>query len=296
VDFRQLSAFCMIAKTQSFTRAAVQLGYAQSTVTAQIKSLETALRAKIFERRNDATCLTPIGERLLPYAERILSLAEEAKQAVGQHDKLFGRLSIGSAEAITSYRLPEIIETFYYRYPGARLSLQIFHGSQDALMRSVERGEIDLALVTGTSVPAGPHTKYLWEEKVTLVAAPEHSLASQKIVTANDLQGELIVVTQAECVYSQALMAHMGARVSPSLEFGTLEAVKGAVAAGLGVSMLPWVAVAEAVKTGDLSVLAWKSEVPIKTHAAWSAMSTDSPLLGAFVSQLARAGEQSPKP
>jgi DNA-binding transcriptional LysR family regulator len=292
VDLKQLSAFCTIAKTQSFTRAAAQLGYAQSTVTAQIQSLETALRAKVFERRNEATRLTPTGERLLPYAERILSLAEEARQAVGQHEKLFGRLSIGSAEAITSYRLPEIIEAFYHRYPGARLSLQIFHGGQDVLMRSVERGEIELALVTGTSVPAGPRTKYLWDEKVTLVAAPGHPLASQKAVTANDLKGEPIVVTQSECVYSQVLKSQVDADLSPSLDFGTLEAVKGAVAAGLGVSMLPWVAVEHAVKAGDLSVLAWESEVPIKTHAAWSAMSADSPLLGAFVSQLAQVGEQ----
>src|SRR5690554_2116977 len=101
----------------SFTRAAELMGYAQSSVTAQVRSLEDELGIKLFERLGRSITLTREGERLLLYAEKILKLAAEAKEAVSDSSSMKGTLSIGAVESLCVYRLPNLLQEYRKRCP-----------------------------------------------------------------------------------------------------------------------------------------------------------------------------------
>src|SRR5690242_2052558 len=108
MEIRQLNTFTAIAKMGSFTQAAEMLGYAQSSVTTQIQLLESELETKLFERMGKSITLTSEGTRLLPYAQKILKLSEEAKSVIGNSDVPKGALTVGAPESLCVMRLPGI--------------------------------------------------------------------------------------------------------------------------------------------------------------------------------------------
>src|SRR5438046_264194 len=109
MELRQLETFRVVATQLSFTRAAATLDYAQSSVTAQIQSLELELGVRLFDRLGRRVALTDAGERLLEYAERLLSLADEARAALADGAEPAGTLTIGAPETVMTYRLPSVL-------------------------------------------------------------------------------------------------------------------------------------------------------------------------------------------
>src|SRR5687768_17710567 len=109
MELRLLATFEKVADVLSFTRAAADLGYAQSSVTSQIRALESSLGVDLFERLGSRIRLTEAGERLLPYARRMIDLAEEAQAAVTGADEPAGTITVGTMESLTSYRLPPLL-------------------------------------------------------------------------------------------------------------------------------------------------------------------------------------------
>src|SRR5690606_16915793 len=105
MELRQLRTFQRVATTLSFTRAAEELGYAQSSVTAQVRSLEDELSVRLFDRLGRQVSLTDAGQRLLEYATRLLNLAEEARLAVTESGEPSGQLVVAAPETLSSYRL-----------------------------------------------------------------------------------------------------------------------------------------------------------------------------------------------
>src|SRR5436305_2708758 len=110
MELRQLETFRMVAGQLSFTRAATALGYAQSSVTAQIQALESELGVALFDRLGRHVALTESGQRLLEYAERLLSLAEEARTALADGAEPTGTLTVGAPETALTYRLPRVLQ------------------------------------------------------------------------------------------------------------------------------------------------------------------------------------------
>lgn len=137
MELRLLVTFEKVASVLSFTRAAAELKYAQSSVTGQIRSLEAALGATLFDRLGGRIRLTESGERLVPYARQIIALADEARTAVAGAEEPEGAISVGTVESLTSYRLPPLLELFHHRYPKVRLSLRPTLGDEarQALLR-----------------------------------------------------------------------------------------------------------------------------------------------------------------
>lgn len=126
MDFKQLNAFLMISRLQSFTKAADNLGYAQSSITTQIKLLESELGVKLFERIGKNITLTHEGKKLLPYAKQILKLSSDVKNAVLNTDVPSGTLTIGAAESLCVLRLPEILKEYKKLYPKVEISLKFW--------------------------------------------------------------------------------------------------------------------------------------------------------------------------
>ena len=129
MDLRQLKTFQVVATALSFTRAAERLDYAQSSVTAQIRALEEELGVPLFDRLGRRVALTDSGARLLEYADKLLSLADEAYLAIAETDEPTGQLVISAPETLSAYRLPPLLKQFRQKFPRVQLILRSFRAA-----------------------------------------------------------------------------------------------------------------------------------------------------------------------
>ena len=287
MELRQLETFRAVARELSFTRAAAQLEYAQSSVTTQVQTLERELGVALFERLGRRVVLTERGRRLLGYSERILNLAEEVREAVSGGGEPSGTLDIGAPETLATYRLPPALRTFRELYPRVRL---VFHpaGVCAHLHRSLADGSLDVAFLLSEPVrPPGLVVEELLPEPLLVVAPPDHPLAGRERVAPRDLDGEPVLLTEAGCSYRvlfDRVLADAGARLEETLEFASVEAIKQCVMAGMGIAILPEVSVAAEVADGGLAALRWAGPaVRVSTRVALHKDKHLSPALGALL-------------
>ncbi|MFF9853766.1 LysR family transcriptional regulator [Streptomyces litmocidini] len=268
MELRLLATFEKVADVLSFTRAATELGYAQSSVTAQIRSLESALGVDLFERLGSRIRLTEAGERLLPYARRMRDLAEEARTAVAATAEPSGPIAIGTMESLTSYRLPPLLEYFHHRYPEVRLTLRPTLG--DETRKALRQGTYDVGfLMEPETEHEGLETEVLAPEPLVLVASPGHAFTGRTDLTNADLADTRLLGTEPGCSYRDLFEAELREWAPPFMEFGTIEATKRGAAAGLGVALLPRVTVAEELESGALVELPWEAPFTLFTQLAW---------------------------
>lgn len=260
MELQQLKTFVTIAKVGSFTKAAGLLDYAQSSVSAQVHSLEEELETKLFERMGREVCLTESGERLLVYAEQLLKLAEEAKESITGTTVPKGTLTIGAPESLCIFRLPAVLQEYRRRFPKVKLILKL--GICTDIYSWLQKNIIDIGFVLNTPVNTSDFiTENLSHESLTLVAANDHHLTHKKYCEPQDIQGEnLILIAEKECCYRmifESQLAEAGVQPGSVLELGSVETTKKCVISGLGISMLPRMTVEQELTTGQLVNLYW---------------------------------------
>jgi DNA-binding transcriptional LysR family regulator len=286
MDLRQLSTFTAVANARSFTRAALALNYAQSSVTAQIQALEEELGVPLFDRLGRRVALTDAGRRLQEYAARLLALAEETRAAVVASAEPTGEVVIGVSESLCTYRLPPLLRAYRQRYPRVQLLLHSLPVSDR--WRGVLDGTMDAGLSLGTDAPQpGLVIEPLAREPLVVIAAPDHALAGAKRVAPADLEGEPVLLTEGSCGYRglfEGALSRAGVHPGTTLEFGSVEAIKQCVMAGLGIAVLPEMVVHEELAQGRLVALRWSEpDFAIRTHLAWHKDKWQSPALRAFL-------------
>lgn len=234
VDLRDLTIFVAVAKTRSVTRAAEQLGYVQSNITARIQNLEHEFDTTLFHRLSRGMAMTSNGEKLLIYAEKILHLCIEAEQAVRDTETPSGTLRIGAIESATAIRLPTILAKYHEAFPNVELSLAT--GSTSQLLDFVLNYDIEAALVTGPVDHPSLQQVAVIEESLVLVSSSKHN----SFPSANN---QVTVLAFREgCSYRNRLEQYLdglGVKSIKVIELGTFEGILGCVAAGLGVSLVP---------------------------------------------------------
>ncbi|MFJ8085098.1 LysR family transcriptional regulator [Streptomyces sp. NPDC096205] len=266
MELRLLVAFEKVATVLSFTRAAAELGYAQSSVTAQVRSLESTLGTELFDRLGGHIRLTEAGMRLLPYARQIIELTEEARAAVAGAEEPSGTLTVGTMESLTNHRLPPLLEYFHHRYPKVRLALRTTIG--DETRQALRQGTYDVGfLMEEETEHPGLQSVVLTVEPLALVAAPGHVLEGVRVTLA-ELRMESLLATEPGCAYRDLFERELGQSVS-FMEFGTIEATKRAAAAGLGVALLPEITVAAELAARSLVRLDWQPPFTLRTQLAW---------------------------
>lgn len=288
MDLRHLETFRTVATEQSFTRAAEVLSYAQSSVTAQIQSLEAELGVPLFERLGKRISLTTAGEQLLPYAGRIRDLVDEARASVRLDGAPAGTLVIGSAETLCTYRLPAILRAFRKNYPEVQLTIHA--GEPEDARKDLASGQIDVAIQFGDDDDddSGLHAVDLVAEPLSVVAAPDHPLAGKLRVTARELARSTAILTENQCGYRRLYEAHLrraGFDPVSTLNFNSVEAIKQCVIAGLGISILPTVAVERELARGSLTRLNVTLQAEIRTKLTYRREKWLSPTLRAFIDQ-----------
>lgn len=296
MELRELAAFREIARLSSFSKAAGRLGYVQSTVTAQIQSLERDLGVQLFDRLPRTIVLTPAGQALLPHAEHLLEIAIEARSAATgagtDAGEPVGTVTVSAPESLLTYRVPTILNRLRAAYPSVSVDLQPtpIGRFRSETRRAVAAGEVDAAVVIDTPVAiAGFASAILTPEPISVIAAPGHRLASARRVTPRDLDGEPLLLPEAPdrgCVYRgqfERQLADAHVVTDRALEFASIETVKQCVVSGMGVSVVPSVAVDADVAAGRLVRLAWKPTFEVFTQIVWNARRAVGPAQQAFM-------------
>lgn len=292
-EMRHLATFVAVARLESFTGAAAELGYAQSTVTGQIKELEADLGAELVDRTKGVR-LTDAGQRFLPYAEQIIDLAAEARYSVMESGEAAGTLVIGSIDSIATYRLSPIVEFFYHRFPDLRLIVRA-SSCQDT-QRALQQGQFDVGfLLTSQTRHPGLSAITLCREQFVAVAAPGHPLTDLPEVDTAGLRAATILNTEYGCPYREELEAALNKDSEDKirlLEFGTIEAIKQMAVGGLGVAVLPRFAVEEELAEGSLAEVAWKVPFSMSSQIVWHKDKWISKALRLFIDETVRVFKQ----
>jgi DNA-binding transcriptional LysR family regulator len=296
MELRELAAFREVARRSSFSRAATELGYVQSSVSAQIRALEDDLGLRLIDRLGRSIALTAAGEALLPHAERLLELAAEARTAATAATTgsaaLTGAVTISAPESLLTYRLPPVLSRFKTDHPRVTIHLHPtpvgrFRGET---RRALAGGVVDLAFVLDRRlVRPGFGSEVLLSEQISVVAPAGHRLASSRAVAPRDLHDEPILLPEAPesgCEY-RAQFEHQlsGASigVDGALEFASIETVKQCVVAGMGISVLLTVAVEADLEAGRLAQLPWREPFQVYTQVVWNERRSMSPAHSAFI-------------
>jgi DNA-binding transcriptional LysR family regulator len=252
----QLQAFLEVAARGSFTRAAERLGVTQPTASGLVRSLEERVGTALLVRDRRGVRPTAAGSALLPHAQRALALAAEADEAVGS--AVAGErahLSVAAGEALATYVLPPALARLRTRLPRLRATFVV--GDEARILSALRVHEVDAVLVTDHSLSPDIDAVAYADGRTALIAAACEP-APERPLALRDLAGRTLVVRDAGTVNRRevdALLARAGVEPGARLVASSLEAAKRCVEAGLGVSIVPRIAILRELELGVLREL-----------------------------------------
>lgn len=234
MESNDLRIFKMVAQEGSITRAAETLGYVQSNVTARIQILESELNTQLFYRQH-GMILTPDGKKLLPYAEQVLHLLDEAHKDLKNSTEPSGNLSIGANLTVSTLHLPKILSEYHTKYPAVDLSL--LSGNSSELLSKILHFEIDGAFISSLSVNNDKIVKELvFEEELVLIS-------NNRINTMESLFLKPFLMNTPGCPNRLQLenwLKSKGMINIRFMEFNNLDSIIEGVISGLGASFVPY--------------------------------------------------------
>jgi len=245
MEFQQLKYICAIADTGSFSRAAERCHVAQPSLSQQVLKLEEDLGARLFDRLGRSIRLTEAGRAFLPYARSILHQMEAARSGVeNKRTDVRGSVAAGVIPTIAPYLMPQSIAAFSRKYPDARL--RILEETTPVLVESLRNLSIDVAIL---ALPLR-HKEFqmypLRTEPLYAALARDHPRAGAKNLSLRELRGEqFVMLRDGHCFRDLSVAACTRAKVNPRIAFesGQFSSLLGMVAAGVGVSLVPEMAV-----------------------------------------------------
>ncbi len=280
----ELKSFLEIASRKSFSKAAHNLNYAHSSITAQIKSLEYSLGADLFVRDRKGVTLTDAGKRFHKYARQIIDLSRDGKEAVALSPKISGTLTIGAVETISTYRLPDLLRKFQKKAPDVHISFKIM--SDKELYESIKMGTLDVGFLVEQDLSvANTQIVKICEEPVSLYALPDHPLAGKNFETA-ELAEYHHLLWAMECCYSSVFQKRMhkaGIHLFSFMEFINTETIKQCALSGLGIATLTDITVKKELEEGRLVKLDWEIGEEFHSFMLWNKYRADYPALKYFI-------------
>jgi DNA-binding transcriptional LysR family regulator len=259
MDMQRLQTFRTVATLMNFNQASEVLHCSQSTVSAQIKTLENEIGILLFKRIGKAIQLTEAGAKMLTYADKLLAIKEEALADVTGRNKVTGLLTIRMPQTMAIHYLPRILSAYQPRFPGMRLD--ITSCALHSLEHELRIGTVDLAFLFADSIGAkNLESELLRVESLVIATHPGHPLAACTSVDFKDLEGQVLLLPKSDCgyrmVFEQALAAE---RVTPTtiIEMNSIEAIKQTIMAGIGVTIIPECAICSEVEEGKMARVCW---------------------------------------
>jgi len=278
MDVRELITFKTVSETRNFSKAADILGYTQSTVSMQIKSLELELGAKLFEYKKRQVSITDAGLQLLPMVEKTLESFSDIKK--WNQTETSGILKIAAPESLTISVIAPKLQQFQKLYPHVQLELQnatCLHNEEVLL-----RGDVDIAFMMWPSKPSKRLIDHdLGEQKMVLVSSQKQTF--QQLL--NDSQ-TTFVINEPECSYRnqfETSVWQQHQRQFRTISLPSIAAIKSVVIGGLGFSYLPWEMVKMEVENDQLFVIKTDIINHVHGHLLTRNYKTKSNLISDFV-------------
>ena len=245
MEIHQLRYVCAIAETGSFSRAAERCQVAQPSLSQQVMKLEEDLGAKLFDRLGRSVRLTDAGRAFLPHARTILNEMEAARSSVAENEAdVRGSVAAGVIPTIAPYMMPRLTAAFAKQYPEAKL--RIVEATTPVLVESLRNLSIDLAILALPLRHKDLEYFRLRSEPVFAVLPRDHPRADAKSIALKELRGTAFVMLRdGHCFRDLSIAACSHARVTPRIAFESdqFSSLLGMVAAGLGVSLVPEMAI-----------------------------------------------------
>jgi DNA-binding transcriptional LysR family regulator len=245
---RRLQVFHAVAKYRSFSRAAEVLFMSQPSVTVQIRQLEEAYAARLFDRKHGSIELTAIGELVFDYAERILALSGELETRLGEMTgEIRGTLRLAASSALAGHVLPGLLAEFNAAYPQVRICLSVLDFEQ--VIAGLDEQQIDAGLTE--ALPAGDALKadVCGEDQLVVVCTPDIALAKMRSISPQVLVEYEYLAREPGSGTRRVFDDYLRAQnIAPEtlkiqMELGSSEALKGMALTGLGFAILPRLAV-----------------------------------------------------
>jgi DNA-binding transcriptional LysR family regulator len=254
VYFYQLRTFVAVARLQGISKALGDLGLTQSAVSRQIQNLEEQLGVQLFLRKGRALLLTEAGRVLQEYATRAFQVLDEARQAIdGLKGLVRGHLRISAASTIGIFMLPEVLGEFKVKYPGIEITLSI--ANKEQVLHQVLAASSDLGFVGPPVRLPGLSVEEYVEDELVLIVAPRHRLSDRETVRAAELAEDVFILREKGSGTREIMeeeMRRVGVQPRHAMELGSTEAIKEAVAANLGLSIVSTHSVTQEVLLGRL--------------------------------------------
>ncbi len=254
---RRLQVFHTVARLLSFTKAAEELHMTQPAVTFQVRQLEEQFNTRLFDRTHNRISLTDAGSRVFKYAEQIFLLYGEMDNSVRElTGDISGVLVLGASTTIAEYMLPVLLGDFKAKYPDVTIRLKV--ANTDGIVSQVENNEIDLGVVEAPVNNKNLMVEECRTDHLVVIVPPGHELANEKSIPIGKIIEYPFICREEGSGTREVMIESMqAAGINPSdmriaMELGSLEAIKGAVESGMGVSILSKATLIKELKLGTL--------------------------------------------
>ncbi|MBU1183844.1 MAG: LysR family transcriptional regulator [Proteobacteria bacterium] len=299
MHLNQLWVFYHVAKNKSFSHAAEALFLSQPSVSNQIKLLEEAYGLKLFDRSGRNIELTNPGEILLSYAERIFSLAKEADSVIEEIKALkAGSIRISASNTLGAYYLPDILDLFQKKHPQVEICMNV--GYTQTVVEDILAFRSDLGLIGREVSHPNIVVIPLWEEELILIVPPDHVFTKCGTVAISRLQDQPFIMNEKgsggrEITEEILAVAAVSPRVV--MELGENEAVKRAVASGLGIALISATAAKRDLEAGLIRAVRLSgNRILRKFHIIHHKDKYISKLIRAFMDEALRVPVVGPPP
>jgi DNA-binding transcriptional LysR family regulator len=264
MDFDQLHTFLEVAKLGNFSRAGEKVYRSQSAVSAQIRQLEQEYGERLFDRSGKTVRLSPAGEVLLEYAQRMVSLRNESLRAVAdQGEKPRGTLSIGANEATCLYVLPDVFAEYSQQFPEVQIS--VYRNFSRKILQAVEDGIIDLGIATLPVKSPSLKVHAIFRDQLMLFVPSRHPLAAMESVSVEQIADYPLIFPKTGYTRQQLdkLFRPYNSRLRVAMEIPSVGLIKSFVVSGVGISLLSSSFAQDEVRSGKGKLL------PIKNVELW---------------------------
>lgn len=256
MDFDQLTTFLEVVKLGNFSRAGDKVFRSQSAVSAQIRQLEQEYGTKLLDRSGKRVSLTPAGEVLFEYANRLLALRGESMRAVVDQDRTpRGVLAIGANEATCLYVLPETFGEYRRRYSDVQIS--IYRNFSHKILERLQDGLIDVGIVTMPVKAPSLVVKRIFHDRLMLMTGPDHPLARMDVVPVEAMVDFPIILPKAGHTRKtmDKLLRPFQGQFRVAMELPSIAMIKAFVASGMGISLISETFARKECRAGDLRLI-----------------------------------------
>jgi DNA-binding transcriptional LysR family regulator len=255
---RRLQVFYTVARLLSFTKAAEALHMTQPAVTFQIRQMEDHFNTRLFDRTHNRINLTDAGKVVFEYAERIFEYYSEMENAIRElTGDLSGAITLGASTTIAEYMLPALLGDFKSQYEDVNLRLKVTN--TEGIVSMVENNVIDLGVVEAPVNNKNLLVEVCRIDRLEVIVPPNHPLASRPSVTMRELSEYPFICREQGSGTREVIMKYIASQDVPKdqlnvcLELGSSESIKGAVEAGMGVSILSKTTISKELQLGTLA-------------------------------------------